>query len=141
MGWGVHPTNWGRPVTTPLAPWSPLSIFLSCACPLLCLPCSLLPSCHPMHPPPRTPTPQATRAKLSRNQEEETGPCPQEASGLSLDENHIYSTAVRSARHQLMRNEKGRWMQADRRGGNSKQGEIEWMSIWGLGRGESKASE
>ena len=40
-----------------------------------------------------------------------------------------------------MRNEKGRWMQADRRGGNSKQEEIEWMSIWGLGRGESKASE
>lgn len=76
--------------------------FCPAPAPLLCLPCSLLPSCHPMHRPPRTPTPQATRVKLSSNQEEKTVPCPQEASGLSLDEIHIYSMAVRSARHQLM---------------------------------------
>ena len=98
---------WGGGFTrlTSLPHW-PLGLLCPSFCPapapLLCLPCSLLPSCHPMHRPPRPPPPQATRAKLSRNQEEETGPCPQEASGLSLDENHIYSTAVRSARHQLM---------------------------------------
>lgn len=45
-------------------PTGPLAsvIFLSCSCLLLFLPCSLLPSCHPMHLSPQTPTPQATRA-------------------------------------------------------------------------------
>lgn len=35
--------------------WLPLSTSLSCSTPLLCLPCSLLPSCHPILLPPPTP--------------------------------------------------------------------------------------
>lgn len=70
--------------------------------PHLCLPCSLLPSCHPMNSPSPTHPSQATRATLLRSQEQENGPCPQEASGLSLDENHTCLTAVKSARHQVM---------------------------------------
>ena len=103
------------PAEAPILP-APRAPLYPAPAALLCLPCSLLPSCHPLNPPSPT-TPSGHQSHIAEESGRTNWSCPQEASGLSLDENHAYPAALKSARHQVMEQ---RERQVD---GNSEEGE------------------